>query len=303
MARSQSGKGVHIAAVLLLGGVALFTLRAAGEHNHPPEGGPADRVRVADSARLEVAAHWGPVTEKISESHKDWDELRSIRPATDVVAYSGADFQALLPGKPLAVGDTWELDQEGLLKFLRQLHPGATLKLHIDNGDSLGAHAILRACDERFADVLIRAHAEFVLKEGYFTPGQMAGRLVIDRSSETVAYFRLYLPDGPVNFDINRRVTGSALVNGKVVEGEFMSSGSGSLSRLELVGGDPQVVAALDRIPGPTVDQATATLARRFYRSKDIDWIDFDKALAVARRAGKPLHVVALAGTLDDESC
>src|SRR5205823_6425565 len=149
----------------------------------------------------------------------------TMRPVNDAVTYGGADFQALLPGKPLAVGETWELGQDGLLKFLCQLHTGATLKLRINNGDSRGAYAILRAQGDRWADVLIRAHAEFVLKEGFFTPGQMAGRLVIDRSSGTVAYFRLYLPNGPVNFDINRRATGPALVNGKVVEVEGMYSG------------------------------------------------------------------------------
>jgi hypothetical protein len=290
-----------IATAVLCSELAVAAILAADQR--PLTERPKVRLDIADAARLEIKAYWEPIKESGSNFHKNWDELRSLRPASDALTYSGADFRALLPGSPLAVGDTWEPNQDGLLKFLRQLHPRATLKLHINNGDSLGAYAILRACDERFADVLIRTHAEFVLKEGFFTPGQMAGRLVIDRSTGKVAYFRLYLPPAPVNFDVNRRVTGSARVNGKEVEGEFMATDAGSVPRLELVGGDPTVVKALDRIPGITIEQATAALARRFYRFKDIDWLDFDKALALARETGKPLHVVALEGTLDDESC
>ena len=78
---------------------------------------------------------------------------------------------------------------------------------------------------------------------------------------------------------------------------------AGSVSRLELVGGDADVLRALERVPGKSVEEVNASFARRFYRFKQVDWAAFELAVAAARRTGKPLHVIALNGTLDDESC
>jgi hypothetical protein len=44
-------------------------------------------------------------------------------------------------------------------------------------------------------------------------------------------------------------------------------------------------------------------LALRSYRFKNVEWVEFEDALPLARKAAKPLHVVAVDGTLDDESC
>lgn len=115
--------------------------------------------------------------------------------------------------------------------------------------------------------------------------------------------FPAVLAPGPVNFDVNHRITGSVNRDGKVVEGEFIVTDAGFLPRFDLVGGDPGVLKIADRLAGMTLDEAAAALARRFYRFKDIEWVDFGKALALARQSGKPLHVVAIDGTLDDESC
>ena len=71
--------------------------------------------------------------------------------------------------------------------------------------------------------------------------------------------------------------------------------------RLELRGGEaPNDVAWAQQIP---LDAARGKLARRFYRFVDIDWQPFARAVAEARREEKPLHVMVLFGTLDDESC
>ena len=75
------------------------------------------------------------------------------------------------------------------------------------------------------------------------------------------------------------------------------------MPRLELTGGDEGALRAVERVPGRAMGEVTAAFARRFYQFKAIDWVDFDEAVAAARRSGKPLNVIALNGTLDDESC
>ena len=50
---------------------------------------------------------------------------------------------------------------------------------------------------------MFRIHAEFKLKDGRFTPSQFTGHLLIDRIGEKVAFFEMYVPDGPVNFDVS----------------------------------------------------------------------------------------------------
>ena len=51
----------------------------------------------------------------------------------------------------------------------------------------------------------------------------------MDRSTGKVAYFRLYLPSGPVNFDVNRRVTEcrhvQVAVNGERIEEAWINPG------------------------------------------------------------------------------
>jgi hypothetical protein len=305
MTRSRTGWWVLIAPVLLLGGVAQIRPCVANDHKPPPEGGRAEHLRVADSARLEVVAHWGPITESEFNFHQRWDELKNLRPARERVTYSGADFQALLPTKAVAPAELWKLSDEGLLTFLRQLHPGTRLKLHINNGDSRGGGlGCVRAIDDRRADVFFRAHAEFVLNDGVYTPGQFAGRLVLDRSTGRVAYFRLHLPHSPVNVDIGWRYAPEGKVGDRIVKGESQwFADAGSVSRLELVGGDEGILRALEGMPGKTIEEVHTAFARYLYQFKAIEWVDFARALAAARRTGKPLHVIALNGTLDDESC
>jgi hypothetical protein len=270
----------------------------------PPPGRPKARLRVADAARLEVKAHWGPITESEWNFHKRWKELRDLRPAQARATYGAADFRALLPTGPVAPGELWELSDKALLKFLRQLHPGARLKLHINNGDSRGGgYGCLRAFDDRRADVMFRAHAEFALREGVFTPGQFAGRLVLDRSTGKVVYFRLHLPPSPVNVDLGWRMVLEARVKGKMHRTTQWFADAGSVSRLELVGGEESAPRAAGRLPGRAAEEVSAAFARRFYRFQGINWVDFDKAAAAARRTGRPLHVVALNGALGDESC
>ena len=80
--------------------------------------------------------------------------------------------------------------------------------MHINTGDSYGLWACLRAYNDEFAGLVFRIHAEFVLEDGWFTPSQFAGHLVIDRVKESFAFFQMRVPGGPVNFDVNRSLHG-----------------------------------------------------------------------------------------------
>ena len=48
---------------------------------------------------------------------------------------------------------------------------------------------------------------------------------------------------------------------------------------------------------------ARLLLSRRFYRFAELDWLDLATGVQLARETGRPLHLIALFGTLDDESC
>jgi hypothetical protein len=244
----------------------------------------------------------------MSNFHRKWDELAKLRSAVPSKSYSGSAFRTFLPPGPATVGDVWDLKEEGLLTFLRQFHPGATLKLHINNGDSPGAYACLRRFSEEYAEIVFRVHAEFVLRDGFFTPGQFTGSLVIDRKSCRPVYFRMYLPPGPVNFDTGWRIVGTGrgamVVNGKEVEIEAThATDAGSVARMELIGGDAELTEHVQWAQAKSLDEVNAELALRFYKFKQIKWVDFGRSLALAKEAGKPLHVVAVDGTFDDESC
>lgn len=303
MAHERGGWSVVITAVILQSGIAAGSLQAADDKKPSPDR-PKIRLPVAEASRLELKAFWGPITESEFSFHRQWEELRDLQPAQARATYGGADFRALLPAAPVAPGELWELNDGALLKFLRQLHAGARLKLHLNNGDSRGGgFGCLRAYDERFADVMFRIHAEFALKDGVFTPGQFAGRLVLECSSGQAVFFRLYLPPSPVNVDVGWRKTVELKAGEKVQRETVWHADAGSVSRLELVGGDESVLRAVDRMLGKTSEEVNASFAHRFYRFKEIDWSDFGQAVAAARRTGKPLHVIALNGTLDDESC
>ena len=59
--------------------------------------------------------------------------------------------------------------------------------MHINAWEILyGLWACLRAYNDKFADIVFRIHAEFKFEDGWFTPSQFAGHLVIDRIKERV---------------------------------------------------------------------------------------------------------------------
>jgi len=304
-----------IAALIVVGG-AIWLVAACGLRSGqiPPisvrnsADAGATILTVSDPAELRVDAYWEPIKDSQYDLHHKWEELGKLRPAFQSRVYSGSDFRAFLPGKPVSVGEIWALEGDGLLTFLRQFHSGATLRLHINNGDSLGAYACLRGVSDQYAQVVFRIHAEFVLRDGFFTPGQFTGSLVLDRASNRPVFFRMYLPPAPVNFDVGWRIAidghGKMTVGGTEVEVEARHiTDAGCVPRMELIGGNPEVIDGAKWLAVKSLDEVKRALALRSYRFKNIEWVEFEDALRLARKADKPLHVVAVDGTLDDESC
>ena len=142
--------------------------------------------------------------------HVDWDTLANLRVAETEKQQSASIFHAFLPSEPVSMGDCWQIEA-GVLELLRQLHPSPRLDLDINNGDSHGLWACLRAYNDKFADVVFRIHAEFEFADGRFTPSQFTGHLVIDRIKEEITFFQMYVPKGTLNFDAYRNTIGSEI--------------------------------------------------------------------------------------------
>jgi len=56
--------------------------------------------------------------------------------------------------------------------------------------DSPGAYACLRRLSEAYAEIVLRIYPRFVLRDGFFTPGQFTGSLVVDRANRRQALGR-----------------------------------------------------------------------------------------------------------------
>jgi len=260
--------------------------------------GTAERLTLGEFS-LELAAKWERLTDTTYKFEQRYPLVRDLAPAADRARYDAARFRPFLSGEAVAVGDTWRIDPEAALPFLRQFHPGATAELHHDGGFGVAAHgawACLRLLTDEYAEVYLRVHAEFLLAgdgrggaSSWFTPAQFRGRLVIDRKRGEVVAFTLGVPSQGVNVDVN------------IAEGEGIAADIGRIPRMELSGGEfPAFSANAALIPER---EAEDRLARRFYPFAEIQWLDLAAARAESLATGKPLHVIALFGSLMDESC
>lgn len=246
------------------------------------------------TAEIFVKGFIAPVGENLSEtSFKEWDTLMNLRVAEPEKRYPASVFHAFLPDEPVSIGEPWRVEAEGVLTLLRQLHPNPSLDMHINVGDSRGLWACLRAYNDQFADIVFRIHAEFKLQGGWFTPSQFTGHFVIDRTKEKVAFFEMYVPDGPINFDVNWRRDKDA--SHSIVAGGFC--------QMELRAGTQELLENVEFTESILQEAAEHALTLRFYKSQQINWVPPEQALEMAQAQQKPIHAISIDGPLMDESC
>ena len=243
------------------------------------------------TSEVSVKGFIAPIGDAVSNSGKNWDALTNMRVAEPEKQYPALVFHAFLPDKPVSVGELWKVKPDGALELLRQLHPNPSLNMHINVGDSYGLWACLRAYNDEFADIVFRIHAEFVFEDGWFTPSQFAGHLVINRVKESVVFFVMRVPGGPVNFDFNRTTS-----HGR-------TAGMGFCSQVELRSGLQNTLENVEFVTSITQEAAEHTLALRFYKSQQINWVPPDQILEVVQAQQKPIHAISIDGPLMDESC
>ena len=185
--------------------VLLILIVVSGQLNADNHSAANDKItlNLDDTSEVLVKGLIAPVEESLSDTFKQWDALVNLRVAEPEKQHSASVFQAFLPKEPVSVGDLWVVDMLSVLALFEQLHPKPNFFLHINSGDSFGLWACLRAYNDQYADIVFRIHAEFKLKDGWFTPSQFTGHLVIDRIEKKVAFFEMYVPKGVINFDVN----------------------------------------------------------------------------------------------------
>lgn len=236
----------------------------------------------------------------------EWDGLAKLRVAAPEKAYSASVFRAFLPNAAVSVGNVWQIEEAGALELLRQLHPNADLDMRDQEGENgtPGLWACLRAYTDEFADILFRIHAEFKLRDGWFTPSQFTGHLIINRLEETVSFFQMHVPEGPVNFEV-------AWQDERSWDDSNWIMDTGFCAQMELRAGAEDVLRDIttrldsERSGSTGITQAEAERALncQFYKSEQINWVSMESALELAQAQQKPIHAISIDGPLADEVC
>jgi len=278
--------------------VTLFTQEIPGVAGLPATQDTPVRLTLAEGS-LELEAHWERLTDTVYRFEERFHLVRDLAPAVARATYRAEHFRPFLPEGPVAVGDTWRIDPNDALPFLRQLHAGATSELHHDGGSGVAAHgawACLRALDAAHAEVALRVHADFLIAgdgeretSSWFTPAQFRGRMVIDRARAAVVGFELGVPAQSANVDVN------------IADGEGIVADIGRVPRMEVRGG--RFPAYAGEAKQLAQREAERVLERKFYPLAELEWLELPAARAQSLATCRPLHVVALFGSLFGESC
>ncbi len=264
--------------------------------------------------RLEVTAHWTPVGKGRDQLHRSLNPIiyswfTGLQPARARQTYKERDFSAFLPDAVGEVGQLWALDADRVAEFLRQFHPCPSMHLVAPGrrAGPDGAFAILRAVSPSYLDVVIRVHAEFYLTPqnwpaqlppigAWYTPAYFSGRVLVNRRTGTVDYFRLGLATDKA---LNVHLTVDASAVGQTRQAHDIVR----VERMELTGGDGELVESIPWVTALTPAEAHRRLAKVFYKSLEIDWVPFDQVLAQARSRGRPIFALVSWGATDDQSC
>ncbi len=252
-------------------------------------------LNLDDGAEVSVKAVIEPIEHMNPNFHEEWEALANMRVTEPEKVYSASIFRAFLPDKPVSVGDYWGIDDQGALALLKQFQPNPNLDMHINAGDSRGLWACLRAYNDRFADIMFRIHAAFALEDGWFTPSQFAGHLIIDRIKKSIAFFQMRVPEGTL-FDVNWRKQ-------KDDPNYFYSAGGGVCPKIELLGEMPDATQETEFTTSSTREEAERILIQRFYKSQQINWAPFEEASEISQAQQKPIHAISIDGPLTDEAC
>ena len=276
--------------------IGFLILVMSGQLNADNHSATNNKITLSldDASEVSVKGFIAPIEYTQYNFHVEWSELANLRVAEPEKRYLTSVFHAFLPSEAISVGDLWRIEENGTLKLLQQLHPNPSLDMHINMGDSRGLWACLRAYNDKFADIVFRIHAEFKLGDGWFTPSQFAGHLVIDRIKEKVAFFHMFVPEGVLNFDVNWK---------RYKDEPGAVTDIGFCPQIELKAGRQTVMEDTKLVEAITQEEAERKLILRFYKSQQINWVSLEEALEMAPAQGKPVHVVSIDGPLADESC
>ncbi len=243
---------------------------------------------------VSVKAFIAPIEHTLSHFHIEWHALANLHVAELEKQHHISIFQAFLPDEPVSVGECWQIEEAGVLELLRQLHTALNLNMDDDSGDSSGLWACLRAYNDRFADIAFRVHADFKLEDGWLTPSQFAGDLIIDRLERKIAFFEMSVPAGTVNLDIGWK---------EDKEASYSITDAGFCSQMELRAGTQDIVEDTEFAAAITQKEAERALILCFYKFQQINWMPPDQALEIAQAQQKPIHAISIDGPLTDESC
>lgn len=271
----------------------LILVMMSGQLN-ADENTPPNKItlNLDSTSEVSVEGFIAPIAFTVDNFHVNWDTLANLKVAEPEKRYAASVFNAFLPHQPVSVGELWQVKPEGILELLKQLHPNPYVEMH-GPVDSSGLWATLRAYNDLFAEIVFRIHAEFALEDGWFTPSQFAGRLVIDRPQAKVAFFEMYVPEGTLNFDVNRKHENS----------HYFGTDAGFCPQIGLFAGTQAITSDTQFTEAITQEATERKLIHRFYKSEQIKWVAMDKALEIARSLQKPIHVVSIDGPLTDEAC
>ena len=262
-------------------------------------------LNIDGDTKVSIKGFIAPIEHTLANYHVEfeWDGLANLRVAVPKKEYFASVFRAFLPGEAVSVGNPWQIEEAGVLELLRQLHPNPNLDMR-DYGDP-GLWACLRAYTDEFADILFRIHAEFKLGDGWFTPSQFTGHLVINRLEETVSFFQMHLPEGPVNFQVSWQDEKNRDDDSNWV------ADTGFCAQMELRAGPEDVLrdittrleSAMSDSNAITHEKAERALNCQFYKSEQINWVSMEAALELAQAQRKPIHAISIDGPLADEAC